>query len=210
MPHHESELATASGADRPRDGRPGLGSTGPSPPSPEANAPPPTFDALYLDHFPFVWRCLRSLGVADAALDDASQDVFLAVHRQLAAFRGESALRTWLFGIVRNVASNHRRSTRRRGEPHGPLDGELPSHGPGPHDQVEEAQAAAFVREFLGRLDDARRELFVMVLLEEISVPDAAAALGIPLNTAYTRLRRIRAAFQEALARREETHDQPK
>jgi RNA polymerase sigma-70 factor (ECF subfamily) len=161
-----------------------------------------SFDGLYADHFPFVWRCLRGLGVPDAALDDATQDVFLAVHRQLPAFRGESAVRTWLFGIVRNVASNHRRSGKRKGG-HAPLDEDLPSTGPGPADKIEEIQAADFVRAFVATLDEGRRELFVMVLLEEISVPEAAAALGIPLNTAYTRVRRMRVAFQQALARRE-------
>jgi RNA polymerase sigma-70 factor (ECF subfamily) len=182
LPRQHPEIAPAGGA--------------------EPSARPSSFDALYADHFPFVWRCLRGLGVPDAALDDATQDVFLAVHSQLPAFRGESAVRTWLFGIVRNVASNQRRSAKRKGG-HGPLDDQLPSTGPGPADRVEELQAAGFVRGFLAKLDEGRRELFVMVLLEEISVPDAAAALGMPLNTAYTRVRRMRVAFQEALARRE-------
>lgn len=159
------------------------------------------FERIYSEHFPFVWRCLRSLGVADAALDDATQDVFLAVHRQLGGFRGESALRTWLFGIVRNVASNHRRSARRKADSPGPLADNLRSRGPGPHDRLEQAEAADFVRQFLAQLDEERRELFVTVLLEEMPVPEAAAALGVPLNTAYTRVRRLRLAFQEARAR---------
>ncbi|HEY3498366.1 MAG TPA: sigma-70 family RNA polymerase sigma factor, partial [Polyangiaceae bacterium] len=62
------------------------------------------FAGTYREHFPFVWRCLRGLGVREAALDDAAQDVFVIVHRRLRDFRGESSLRTWLYGVVRNVA----------------------------------------------------------------------------------------------------------
>ena len=63
-----------------------------------------SFRGVYTEHFPFVWRCLRGLGVAEAALDDVAQEVFLIVHRRLAEFRGDASLRTWLYAIVRNVA----------------------------------------------------------------------------------------------------------
>ncbi len=172
--------------------------------APSAPSAGPSFDAVYDEHFPFVWRCLRSLGVDPHALDDAVQEVFLVVHRQLVYFRGESSLRTWMFGIVRNVAANQRRSALRRGARLQALEEDLPSVGPGPLDRMQELQTAAFVGDFVARLDAARRDLFVMVLLEELPVPEAATALGIPVNTAYTRIRRLRAAFGKALAKREE------
>src|SRR5262245_32765877 len=55
------------------------------------------FERVYETHFDFVWRSLRLLGVDDAALEDAAQDTFSVVSRQLDAFEGRSALRTWLF-----------------------------------------------------------------------------------------------------------------
>jgi RNA polymerase sigma-70 factor (ECF subfamily) len=75
------------------------------------------FDEIYRAYFGFVWRCLQGLGVATLHLDDAAQDVFMTVHRRLPEFRGDSSLRTWVYGIVRNVAANHRRSQRRRSPP---------------------------------------------------------------------------------------------
>jgi RNA polymerase sigma-70 factor (ECF subfamily) len=155
------------------------------------------FDALYAEHFPFVWRCLMGHGVAESALDDAAQEVFLVVHRRLAGFRGESAIRTWLYGIVRNVATNHRRSVRRRAT--APLDERLPSAKPGPDANAEDAEAAAFVARFVAALDDKKRDVFVLALVEELAVPEVAEMLGIPLNTAYTRLRAVRAEFRRAL-----------
>ena len=160
------------------------------------------FDDIYNRNFDFVWRCLRGLGVPAAALDDAAQDVFLVVHRQLAGFRGQSSPRTWLFGIARNVAANHRRRARRKQAPLQPL-GEEPAHAaPGPHEHAEDAEAATFVADFLGGLDRKKRDLFILAVLEEMTMPEVAAALSIPLNTAYTRLRRVRAAFEKALGRR--------
>jgi RNA polymerase sigma-70 factor, ECF subfamily len=158
------------------------------------------FDALYAEYFPFVWRCLRGLGVPDAGLDDAAQDVFVVVHRQLPAFRANSTVRTWLYGIVRNVASNQRRGRARKGQAE-PLDERLPSQAQDPAERAQDAQAAAFVQRFVAKLDAKKRDVFLLVVLEEMSIPEVAAALSIPLNTAYSRLRLVRADFQAALAK---------
>lgn len=165
-----------------------------------AAAPARDFDATYAEYFPFVWRCLRGLGVAEAGLDDAAQDVFVVVHRRFAEFRGSSTVRTWLYGIVRNVASNHRRSLSRKREA-GPLDVEPPSLAPGPAEAAEQAESAAFIERFLGGVDVKKREVFMLALLEEMTMPEIAEALGIPVNTAYSRLRLARADFQRALER---------
>jgi len=61
-----------------------------------APAEPSDISAVYEAHFRYVWRCLRSLGVHDAQLDDALQDVFIVAARKLADFDGGVQLRTWL------------------------------------------------------------------------------------------------------------------
>ena len=55
---------------------------------------------------------------------------------------------------------------------------------------------------FLAGLDDKKRDLFILAVLEEMTIPEVAAALAIPLNTAYTRLRSVRADFERALGSR--------
>lgn len=159
------------------------------------------FEAVYADHFPFVWRCLRALGIPDVALDDAAQDVFVVVHRRLPEFRGESSLRTWLYGVVRNVAANQRRSERRK-PAGGTLRDDLECARPAPDEQLQDREAAAFVQAFVAELSDKKRDVFVLALLEQMSIPEVAAALGIPVNTAYTRLRDVRLEFQRALERK--------
>ncbi len=173
-----------------------------SPESPPGAVEPRAFEAIYAEQFSFVWRCLRSLGVAPEALDDAAQEVFVVAHRRLAEFRGESSLRTWLYGILRNVAANQRRGALRRLRQL-PLLHEPAAPSPGPHERAQDREAAAFVQGFLVELDDKKRELFVLALIEQMSMPEVARALGIPLNTAYTRLRSVRLEFQRALARKQ-------
>ena len=68
-----------------------------------------TFKEVYDEHFRFVWRSLRRLGVRESDVPDAVQDVFLVVHRRLAEFEGRSKVTTWLFGICFRVARDRRK-----------------------------------------------------------------------------------------------------
>jgi RNA polymerase sigma-70 factor (ECF subfamily) len=162
----------------------------------------PSFERVYAEEFDFVWRCLQGLGVPRALLEDAAQDVFVIVHRRLPSYEGRSSLRTWLYGVVRNVAYKQRRRAKRK--PTETLEEEPESPELGPEERAQDEQAARFVRRFASSLDDRKREIFVACLLEQLSVPEVAEALGIPLNTAYTRLRAARLEFQRALASLEE------
>lgn len=160
------------------------------------------FDAVYAEHAAFVWRTLRALGVSTAQLDDAFQDVFVIVHRKLDSFHGPAKLRTWLFEIARRVASHYRRSAGRAGRAE-PLDEAAAiSAVENTFDEASRREAASLVLDILGELDDAKRELLVLVELEQVPVPEVATMLDIPLNTAYSRLRLARRAFAAALARR--------
>jgi RNA polymerase sigma-70 factor (ECF subfamily) len=160
-----------------------------------------TFEGIYSAHFGFVWRSLRGLGVASSLLDDASHDVFIVVHRRLGDFRTEIGLHSWLYAIVRNVAANYRRSQQRRAA--SPLlETTLPSHQPSPHDDLADRQAAEFIAEFLATVGDKPRDVFVLVMLEGLNINEVAQILQIPLGTAHTRLRKVRADLERALRRK--------
>ncbi len=161
----------------------------------------PTFEAVYDEHFDFVWRSARRLGVPDRHVDDAVQDAFVVVHRKLAEFDGRASIRTWLFAIVRRVASDHRRRVARKEHP-----GELPASVPDPSEATplraaEQAEAVRTLHALLGALPDDQREVFVLAELEQMSAPEIADAVGAKVNTVYSRLRLARAAFNKAVAR---------
>lgn len=157
------------------------------------------FDSLYRDHFDFVYRNLRRLGVAQASLDDALQDVYLVVLRRIGDLQHDDHLKAWLFAIIFRVAGNHRRSARRRGCPESLNDLHLASGLPGPFDLTARAQASKFLHGFLGTLDDNRRAVFVMAELEQLTAPEIAEVLCANVNTVYSWLRAARGAFTKAL-----------
>jgi RNA polymerase sigma-70 factor (ECF subfamily) len=171
-------------------------------------AEPVSFDTVYQEHFAFVWRSMRRLGVPEPLIDDAVQEVFVVVHRQLGSIEIRIALRAWLFGIVARVASEFRRKLRRK-DPHTRAGGVGPdvesvadTHGKDPQVLLERVDALRVLHELLQELDWTKRQVFVLVELEELSVPEVADALGVNLNTAYSRIRAARVQFNEAVARR--------
>jgi RNA polymerase sigma-70 factor (ECF subfamily) len=85
--------------------------------------------------------------------------------------------------------------------------GEEPAHpDAGPLERAQDAEAAAFIQSFLLRVGERKQVVFMLAVIEEMTIPEVAAALSIPLNTAYTRLRSVRADFQRALRAKEGRH----
>ena len=66
---------------------------------------------------------------------------------------------------------------------------------------AETADAYRLLLKVLDTLDDDKREIFVLAELEQLPIPRVAELLGLKLNTAYSRLRLARAAFETALKR---------
>ncbi|HEY3235968.1 MAG TPA: RNA polymerase sigma factor [Polyangiaceae bacterium] len=168
-------------------------------PERQADLDTPDFDSVYAEHFAFVWRTARRLGVSPSSMDDVVQDVFVVVHRRLGDFQGRSALKTWLFGVTLRVVASHRRSGRRRATE--TLSHEVPDPNANPMDTSSRAEAARLVHLLLDELDDKRRSVFILAELEQMSAPEIAAAVGSNINTVYSRLRTARRQFESALAR---------
>jgi len=109
-----------------------------------------------------------------------------------------------LIAFAARLAANHRRRPEQRQVRSGntdPMNDALAHDGPLPDAQFAAAQDRALVLAALDTLDDERRVVFVAAEIEELGMPEIAAALGIPLNTGYTRLRLARADFAAAVAR---------
>lgn len=160
----------------------------------------PPFEQVYEEHFDFVWRAVRRLGVDEAHVEDAVQDVFVVVYRRRAEFEGRSSVKTWLFGIVVHVARSYRR--RRTTDPEPDPDDVVAPEAHGPHAHAEAAESLRALYSILDTLDEERREVFVLMELCGMTAPEAAQALGVKLNTVYSRLRAARRDFDAEVARR--------
>jgi RNA polymerase sigma-70 factor, ECF subfamily len=166
-----------------------------------------SFEALYEEHFSFVWRSIRRLGVDPSAVEDAVQDVFFVAHRRLVDFEGRSSIKTWLFGIALRVAGDHRRAARRKRShgivPEDEADTSIvpDTRGPSPFESATRTEAVERLHAILGDLDEDKRAVFILAELEQMSAPEIAEAVGANLNTVYTRLRAARREFNEAIGR---------
>lgn len=178
----------------------------PPQPTPAGVEARPSFAEIYESCFAFVWRTARRLGTPDANLDDLVQEIFMVAHRRQDEFEGRSSVKTWLYGIVFNVVRAHRRELVAK-HPHA-LHAERRANldviadvADGPHERTAKREAARFINRFLETLDEDRRDVFVLAELEQLSAPEIAVLLDVPLNTVYSRLRLARAEFSKAVAR---------
>lgn len=158
------------------------------------------FTAVFKGQFEYVWHSLRRLGVGERDLEDVAHDVFVAVHRRLDAYDPERPLRPWLFAFACRAAADYRKQARHRTR----LSDKLEAV----RDPALAVDEQAIVREELDRvaraldaLDLDRRAIFVLHEIDGVSVPEAALALGVPTNTAYSRLRLAREDFEAAVRR---------
>lgn len=163
----------------------------------------PKFEAIYHQYFGFVWSSARRLGVGMEAMDDVVQDVFVVVHSRLHTLRDPDALRSWLYGIVRRTVSDYRRANKIKGDALSLLspDQIAAATEPSPLDRSEQNAQLELLSTLLSRLSEPKREVFILVELEQMTVPEVAEALEIPVNTAYSRLRHARKEFDAALSR---------
>lgn len=156
---------------------------------------------LFEAHFDYVWRSLRRLGVAEADVEDALQEVFVVVHRKLPEFAARSKVTTWLFGICYRVASEYARRAHVRREQATDEMPEQPDPSASPEDRYEGREAREKLDEVLAYLDTDKRAVFVLYEIDELPVEQIAEALGLRPGTVYSRLKAAREEFEKALAR---------
>ena len=158
------------------------------------------FETLFDRYRTPILRHLLRIAGSDAAAQDLLQEVFLRVWTRAAQWDGRGSFRAWLYRIATNLALNHLRTLRRRRET--PLEvpddedeeedvvpawmADLSALGPGA--ALERTEEREQVRRLVANLPDGKRAVFRLVHEMEMTVRDAAGALGIPEGTAKSRL----------------------
>jgi RNA polymerase sigma-70 factor (ECF subfamily) len=159
-----------------------------------------SFTEIFERELSYVWHALRRLGVAGCDLEDVTQQVFMQVHGQLAAYDARRPLRPWLFAFAFNAASNYRALARHRLESsvHAP---ETSDPTPAADEQLISRQERELAELALQHVALDRRCVLLLHEIEGHGIPEIASALGIPLNTAYSRLRLARREYERAVRR---------
>jgi RNA polymerase sigma-70 factor, ECF subfamily len=152
---------------------------------------------LFQAHAEDVWRFLKYLGVREEDLPDACQEVFLVAHRKLPEFRGDSAPRTWLYGISLRVAKTWRRRRLMV-----PLPDDDLRVGPQQELERERRDTQELLCWALDNISEEQREVFVLHEIEELPMNEVARRVECGVFTAYSRLRLARRALKRALAQK--------
>ena len=155
---------------------------------------------LFECHYASIWRLLRRLGVPQAKLDDAAQEVFWVAARRLSDIE-PGREHPFLYGVALRIASNLiRRSSPMRCSdldqfPH------LVDQRPSPEEQLQQRQMRQLLDEVLDCMPEDLRTIFVLHEIEGLEVRQVAELVEIPVGTASSRLRRAREEFS-AIAKR--------
>jgi RNA polymerase sigma-70 factor (ECF subfamily) len=160
--------------------------------------PERAFTDMYRCEFPYVWKTLWRLGSRSAEREDLAHDVFATAFRHWDRYDSARPVRPWLFGIAYRVVLDFKRKRGNRGAE--ALDLDLPDGARSAEDSLADRQGLRLAAEALGALELDRRAVFIMHEIDERAIPDVAEALGIPLNTAYSRLRLARRDFNDRVA----------
>lgn len=151
-------------------------------------------EKLFAEHRGGVVRYLtRAVGHPDAALDLA-QDVFVRVAQAERLPEGESAQKSWLFTIARNLAIDHHRR-------HSVRDFGRDAVTEGDAARAETTHDAAVVNQALASLDPLARDVFVMRELAGLSYTEIAAACELTPDAVRSRIHRARLQLREHLQR---------
>jgi RNA polymerase sigma-70 factor (ECF subfamily) len=157
-------------------------------------------EALVRDHFDFVWRLLRRLGLPESDADDAAQQVFAIACRRFSSIQRGSE-QSFLYGCALNGAAKWR-SARSRERNRIEVDAEAVESDALATDELLDRQKARHVLDaILDAMPDDLRTVFVLFEFEELTTQQIAALLNIPRGTAASRLRRAREDFEKRVSR---------
>jgi len=173
---------------------------------------PGAFEAIVLAHQDRVYSfCARMLSDREDAFD-AAQEVFLSAWRNLAGFRGEAALSTWLLRIAANRCLNRIRRRKSLSEREAPWPEPTGDEGEGilfqpeggeadrPDRLAETGEMREILTEALSRLDPGSRWMVLLSDVEGFSYEEIAALAEVPVGTVKSRLHRARMAMRRLLS----------
>ncbi len=153
------------------------------------------FEALVQRYKARVYGYIVRSGIPRDEWDDLFQEVFLRIHAAASSYRSERPLDAWVFAITANVVRSwyRRRKVRTRVVP----DPDPPARDTGCDSLqiLEIRESVAWLERAVRSLPPVQREVVILSCVEQLPHAEIARALGLPVNTVKTHLRRGRLAL---------------
>jgi RNA polymerase sigma-70 factor (ECF subfamily) len=161
------------------------------------------FDRIVARYRGDVYRISHRMTGNHEDADDVAQETFLRAFRALPGFRGDSALRTWLFRIAMNLAINigRARSTHPTESYDDPDSGRPePSEAPSEERRILAGEQARRVRAAVDGLPPRQRQVVILRMYEELQFNEIASVLDCPIGTAKANFFHAMNNLRKALA----------
>jgi RNA polymerase sigma-70 factor (ECF subfamily) len=164
----------------------------------------PHFNRLYDRYFQRVYSFvyLRMRNRADS--EEVTQEVFTAVFRSVSAYRGQSSLAAWIYGIAKNTVNNHIRRAKAHQQRLDRAESELlrsPASfdvcTPAEHFDLRRCEEA--IRQQLGSVADWHAKVFVMRHFEDLSIDEISRRVSRSQDAVRSSLYRMNKMLVEAV-----------
>ena len=160
---------------------------------------PIAWRALHRRYYPVAAAFLRKLGAMPGDIEDTCQDVFVELYRNLANFRGQAEMKTWLYRLCVTQARRNRTRSRVRRVVREQLQRFMPDRPSVPPSTMTETTAMQRVAEALNQLNQGDRLVFVLYDFEGLPGKQIAEIAGCPEATVWRKLHYARRTFRGAL-----------
>ena len=155
--------------------------------------------ALHRRYYPVAVAFLRKLGALPEEIEDTCQDVFVELYRNLANFRGQAEMKTWLYRLCVTQARRTRTRSRVRQVLREKLQRIMPERLSVPPATMTETTAMRRVAEALDQLNQGDRLVLVLYEFEGLPGKQIAEIASCPEATVWRRLHYARRSFRGAL-----------
>lgn len=165
--------------------------------APAVNGDVQAFEQIVREMQPLVYRWALTYALDADEADEIAQDTFVRVHRNLSQYRGDSAFEGWVYGILRRVALQRRRKTKRRKWlSQSVIPGLDTVYNTDPGGRVDRQRVAEYIKHFFTELPPRQREVFDLVDLQGHDPAEVAALLGLKQATLRANLFKARSSIR--------------
>jgi len=161
------------------------------------------FRLIFAQHHRFIFKFLYAMVGERGLAEDLTQETFMRAYASMSRWRGESKVSTWLCGIAKHVALNALRKRNREASNVDVGDAEIArlpdSDGTAPGDYLLNQELRNVIHGALQRLDDDKRMVFVLKLLQQKSYDEIAEITGFSIPKLKTDLHRAKAEMRSLI-----------
>jgi len=157
------------------------------------------FGKLVKKYHALVFSIVRGIMGQRDEVQDVAQEIFIKIYRNLASYRGEARLSTWIYRIARNEAINAVSRSHPNLETLDESSGHV-SMEKNPEERLERKHSKHFVEELLAPLDEQHMIAIELRYMGEKSYAEIAEIMDIPIGTVKTYIYRAKAAMKKRLS----------